>query len=235
VYYSFFSLKDYVPLEWGSAADGDAEPQLQPHPEKTMAVPLSADRMLAALHREGLEPAEHSGWRTHNRNARGRWGPVNGVMIHHTAGINSLALVWAGRPDLPGPLAHAHAAKNGTVTLVGHGRANHAGRIARNAFNAVVRESAHHPRPSATSGTLDGNARFYGIEIENLGDRHDPYPDAQYDAAVRWATAICRAHGWLTDSVVGHKETSIEGKIDPSFDMNAFRRAVASRLAPRAA
>ena len=23
-------------------------------------------------------------WRTHNRNHKGPWGPVHGVMIHHT-------------------------------------------------------------------------------------------------------------------------------------------------------
>jgi len=187
--------------------------------------------MLAALRAEGLNPKEHPGWRTHNRNRVGAWGPVNGVLIHHTAGVNSLSVVYSGRSDLPGPLAHAHLAKDGTLTLVGNGRANHAGKAAKNAFDAVVAESKTHPKPNASSGTIDGNARFYGIEIENLGNSKDPYPAVQYDAAVRWAAAICRAHGWGADSVVGHKETSIEGKIDPSFDMDKFRADVAGRLA----
>lgn len=195
-----------------------------------MAVPLSADRMVTALRHEGLHVVGHPGWRTHNRNSHGGWGPVNGVIIHHTAGRNSLDTVYTGRPGLPGPLAHAHLAKDGRITLVGHGRANHAGLAARNAYDAVVREVAHHPRPSTSSGTVDGNAHFYGLEIENLGDGHDPYPEAQYDAAVRWASAICRAHEWTANSVVGHKETSVEGKIDPSFDMGAFRHAVATSL-----
>ncbi|WP_078503734.1 N-acetylmuramoyl-L-alanine amidase [Streptomyces sulphureus] len=152
-------------------------------------------------------------------------------MIHHTAGRDSLDLVYGGRADLPGPLAHTHLAKDGTATMVGHGRANHAGRVAQNAFDAVVAESSTHPAPSAASGTVDGNAHFYGIEIENLGTSGDPYPAVQYDAAVRWAAAICRAHGWGAHSVVGHKETSVEGKIDPSFDMDRFRADVAARLA----
>jgi len=160
---------------------------------------------------------------------------VNGVLIHHTAGSNSLSLVYKGHSNLPGPLAHAHLAKDGTLTLVGNGRANHAGLAARNAFDAVVREDTHHPLPSAASGTVDGNTHFYGLEIENLGNGHDPYPDEQYDTAVRWAAAICRAHNWTANSVVGHKETSIEGKADPSFDMGTFRRAVASRLKHRLA
>lgn len=195
-----------------------------------MATPLSPDRFVAALKAEGVKVAEHSGWRTHNRNSVGAWGGVNGVLIHHTAGTNSLGIVYTGRSDLPGPLAHTHLAKNGTATMVGNGRANHAGKAATNAFNALVNESATHPKPSAASGTVDGNAHLYGIEIENLGTGKDPYPAVQYDAAVRWAAAICRAHGWSANSVAGHKETSIEGKVDPSFDMNKFRTDVAERL-----
>ncbi|WP_435246326.1 N-acetylmuramoyl-L-alanine amidase [Streptomyces sp. NRRL F-5630] len=196
-----------------------------------MAIPLSADRLVSALRAEGVTVVEHAGWRSHNRNAVGAWGPVNGVLIHHTAGTSSAALVYGGRADLPGPLAHTHLAKSGVATMMSAGRANHAGKAARNAFDAVVAESATHPKPSAASGTVDGNTHLYGIEIENLGNGRDPYPAVQYEAAVRWAAAICRAHGWGANSVVGHKETSVEGKIDPSFDMGRFRKDVAARLA----
>lgn len=194
-----------------------------------MSTPLTADRLIAALKAEGVKVAERSGWRTHNRNSRGPWGPVNGVVIHHTAGSNSLALCWSGLSDLPGPLCHTHLAKDGLATMVGHGRTNHGGTFAQNAHDAVLKESSAHPRPDA-SEPVDANARYYGIEIENLGDGHDPYPAAQYDAAVRWTAAICRAHGWSSDSVIGHKEGT-RRKIDPSFDMDTFRDAVAARLA----
>lgn len=194
-----------------------------------MAIPLTADRLLAALKAEGVDVAERPGWRTHNRNSRGPWGPVNGVVIHHTAGSNSLALCWSGLADLPGPLCHTHLAKTGLATMVGHGRANHAGGFAENAYSAVVKEAAVHPRPDAVE-PVDGNRHFYGIEIENRGDGKDPYPAAQYDAAVRWAAAICRTHGWSAHSVIGHKEGT-RRKIDPSFDMSVFRDAVAARLA----
>lgn len=193
-----------------------------------MATPLSADRFVAALKAEGVTVAEYSGWRTHNRNHKGNWGPVNGVTIHHTAGSNSLAFVYNGNAALPGPLCHTHLAKSGVATMVGNGRANHAGTFAANAHEAVVNESPTHPRPDAAE-PVDGNAHYYGIEIENLGDGKDPYPSAQYDAAVRWAAAICRAHGWSENSVIGHKEGT-RRKIDPSFDMNAFRQQVGERL-----
>ena len=194
-----------------------------------MAIPLSADSLILALRAEGVRVSEYSGWRTHNRNSRGPWGPVNGVVIHHTAGRDSLNVVWNGTDDLAGPLCHTHLAKNATATMIANGRANHAGTFASNAHDAVVGESAVHPRPDREE-PVDGNAHYYGIEIENLGNGEDPYPAAQYDAAVRWAAAICRAHGWSADSVIGHKEGT-QRKIDPSFDMNTFRKDVAERLA----
>lgn len=192
-----------------------------------MAVPLTPDRMITALANEGVTFREHTGWRTHNRNGAGTWGPVNGVMIHHTAGRDSLGLVWSGTQSLPGPLAHAHLAKSGLVTLTANGRANHAGRGSRAVYDAVVNEVTA-PRPGPDE--VDGNTHFYGLEIENLGNGTDPYPDAQYRQAVLWAAAICRAHGWSERSVIGHKEWTTR-KIDPSFDMRQFRTDVGHRLA----
>ncbi|MEU6990414.1 N-acetylmuramoyl-L-alanine amidase [Streptomyces sp. NPDC046465] len=193
-----------------------------------MAPPLTADALLAALKAEGVRVAEHSGWRTHNRNHKGPWGGMNGVVIHHTAGANSLGLCWTGMADLPGPLCHTHLSKAGLATMVGYGRANHAGTFAQNAHTAVVNESATHPRPD-NAEPVDGNAHYYGIEIENLGNGHDPYPAVQYGAAVRWAAAICRAHRWSANSVIGHKEGT-RRKIDPSFGMGQFRKDVHERL-----
>lgn len=95
-----------------------------------MATPLSAAAFLAALRAEGVKVVETSGWRTHNRNQKGAWGPVNGVMIHHTVTkgtANTVKICRDGYSGLPGPLCHGVIAKDGTVHLVGYGRANHAG------------------------------------------------------------------------------------------------------------
>lgn len=194
-----------------------------------MARPLGAERMLAALKVGGVTVREYRDWRTHNRNHMGSWGGVNGVVIHHTAGTNSLGLIYEGRSGLPGPLAHAHLSKLGLVSLTGHGRANHAGTFAQNAHDAVVNEANLHPGPDAHE-PVDGNTHYYGLEIENLGNSRDPYPRVQYVQAVLWATAICREHGWTHNSVIGHKEGT-RRKIDPNFDMNKFRADVKSALA----
>ncbi|MFF7987548.1 N-acetylmuramoyl-L-alanine amidase [Streptomyces sp. NPDC007901] len=196
-----------------------------------MATPLTADAWLSVLKAEGVHVAEYPGWRTHSRDAAtGKtFGPVHGVLIHHTVATNSLASVAKdGRPDLPAPLAHTHLAKTGVATMCSAGRANHAGLAAANVVAALTAETAL-PKQDKSS-TVDGNDCMYGLEIENLDNGKDPYPADQYDAAVRWAAAICRHHGWSAALVAGHKETSVEGKVDPSFDMGKFRADVAERL-----
>ncbi|WUH93416.1 N-acetylmuramoyl-L-alanine amidase [Streptomyces sp. NBC_00433] len=202
-----------------------------------MATPMSADQFLAALKAEGVTVAEHPGWRTHNRAGHGPWGPVNGVVIHHTGGQapSDAGVVWGGRADLPGPLAHSYLAKSGVVTMTGNGRTNHAGGGDPAVLAAVVGDS-YGSRPPATGfhegspGATDGNAHFYGLEISNWGDGKDPYPAAQHQAAVRWAAALCRHHGWSEKSVIAHAEWSDQKK-DPSFDIVHFRAEVKAQLA----
>lgn len=203
-----------------------------------MATPLSDDRMLSALKAEGVRVYGYKSWRSHNRNHKGAWGGVNGVMIHHTVSRHddsSVALCYNGHATLPGPLCHAVGRNDGRVALVSNGRANHAGSGDPDVLRAVINESKS--LPNANSASTDGNSRFYGIEIVNMGDGRDTYTAAQYDQAVRWAAAICRAHGWSAESVIGHKEWQ-PGKIDPrgpvegggDFSMDRFRADVQRRL-----
>ncbi|MFE6482389.1 N-acetylmuramoyl-L-alanine amidase [Streptomyces sp. NPDC057757] len=196
-----------------------------------MASPMSAAQFAAGLRAEGVTVKGRSGWSTHNRNSKGAWGPLNGVMIHHTVsgdGDGIVNVCWSGRPDLPGPLCHGVIHKNGTVTLVGWGRANHAGAGDPDALAAVVDESAVHPAPNER--TVDGNARFVGFECVNLGDGRDPWPEAQLDAIARASAAVCRYYGWGADSVIGHLEWTNQ-KIDPrGFAMRSMRDRIAERL-----
>ena len=195
-----------------------------------MATPMTAAQWRAALKAEGVTVTFEPGWQDAGRDDEtGKpFGPVNGVLIHHTVGTSSLEFVKRGNADLPGPLCHSLLAKSGMHHQISIHRANHAGSIARNAYDAIVSESATHPRPDAAE-PVDGNDCLYGLEIENLGNGKDPYPAVQYDQAVRWAAAVCRFHGWTADSVVGHREVT-RRKIDPSFSMNDFRDRVDDRL-----
>jgi hypothetical protein len=204
-----------------------------------MAAPLSADRLVAVLRSEGCTVREVRSWRTNNRNHVGAWGPVNGVVIHHTVTgpkTDVVSLIYGGHSELPGPLSTGCITKDGTVHLTGNGRANHAGGGDPDVLMAVINESYgdYPPRTNqhqGSAGAVDGNARFYGFECENLGDGKDPWPRVQYVAMVKATAAICRAHGWGPKSAIGHLEWS-DWKSDPrGFDMKTFRRDLAACLA----
>ncbi|WTW95380.1 N-acetylmuramoyl-L-alanine amidase [Streptomycetaceae bacterium NBC_01309] len=195
-----------------------------------MATPLTADRLLQALRDEGLTIVEVGDWRTRNRNAKGPWGPVHGVMVHHTVTRGTAAtvdIVRDGYQGLPGPLCQGMIAKSGTIYMIGHGRTNHAGLGDPDVLAAVIAERA---LPVDNEATVDGNRSFYGFECENWGDGADPWPEAQLLAIERASAALCRAHGWSARSVIGHKEWQ-PGKPDPAgFTMDGMRGRIAARL-----
>ncbi|MGW1053548.1 peptidoglycan recognition protein family protein [Streptomyces sp. NPDC001155] len=198
-----------------------------------MATPISPDRLIAVLRAEGVRVVEQPGWKTHNRNHKGSWGPVHGVMIHHTVTSgtsNTVSICERGYEGLPGPLCHGVIAKDGTVYLVGNGRANHAGLGDGDVLRAVIGERS---LPQANEANTDGNRHFYGFECENLGNGKDPWPAAQLEAIERVAAALCRVHGWGSASVIGHREWQ-PGKIDPlGFTMGGLRDRVSARLKGR--
>ncbi|MER6104965.1 peptidoglycan-binding protein [Streptomyces sp. NPDC001832] len=195
-----------------------------------MAKPLSASKLVEILRAEGLTVHEVRNWRTHNRNSKGPWGPVNGVMIHHTvtSGTDtSVDICYDGYSGLPGPLCHGVIDKKGHVHMVGNGRANHAGLGDGDVLRAVVSEAELPPDNEADT---DGNRHFYGFECINLGNGKDPWPEVQKEAIEKVSAAICRAHGWSERSVIGHKEWQ-PGKQDPrGFTMDGMRSRIAERL-----
>lgn len=210
-----------------------------------MSVPLTPEQFIAALRAEGLKVVEVGSWRTHNRNHKGPWGPVHGIMHHHTVSYGSNAaqtqssveLCRQGYSELPGPLCHGVIAKDGTVYLVGYGRANHAGGGDPNVLQAV-KDERYTDRPPvpqvANSAGVDGNPHFYGMESINLGNGKDPWPAAQVDAMVRVSAAISRAHRWQHQSSIAHREWKND-KPDPAGPgmpaMPVFRAMIKERLA----
>lgn len=205
-----------------------------------MSEPMTHDQFVKALRAEGVKVVEMDGWRNHERDDEtGKaFGPVHGVMIHHTVTKgtkNTVDICWKGYPGLPGPLCHGVIAKDGTVYLISGGRANHAGAGDPDVHNAVINEDyGDTPPPSdihdGEAGGVDGNDCFYGFECENLGDGKDPWPDEQLDAIERVSAAICRFYKWTAKSVIGHKEWS-DWKSDPrGFSMVEMRNRIQTRL-----
>jgi len=162
----------------------------------------------------GLKVAEVDGWQTRGL---GEMGQVLGILCHHTAGpktgnMPSLGVIRDGRPDLRGPLSQLGLGRDGTFYVIAAGRAQHAGK-------------------GVWHGVTDGNRHLIGIEAEHTGRSGDPWPEVQLDAYQRGVAAILGHAGLSAERCAGHKEYAQPRgrKIDPTFDMVAFRAEV-SRL-----
>ena len=192
-----------------------------------MATPMTADQALTQLKKWGIKYVEIPGWKTHNRNSKGPWGPVNGFIWHHTgatvaasnAKSYAASTLYNGLATLPGPLCQFSIGADGIVYLVGWGRANHAGGGDPAVLQHVINEDYTgqlKPTRGNSNGT-DGNAHFYGVEIQYSGSK--PMADVQYKAALKLSAAILDFHGWTEKSVIGHGEWSND-KWDPGYASN---------------
>lgn len=201
-----------------------------------MATPMTANQIVAQLKKWGIPFKEYKNWETHNRNHKGKWGPVNGFMVHHTGSDSKdqRELLYGGISGLPGPLCQFGLAQDGTVHLVGWGRANHAGLGDPDVLNAVINENYGKYPPADNQATVDGNSRFYGVEIWYSGSHE--MTKAQYNTLRKLAAAICDFHGWTEKSVIAHGEWGSPGKWDPGYapgkmmDMAAVRADIKATL-----
>lgn len=181
-----------------------------------MAIPLSADDFLSLLRAHGVPLKEVPGWKTRNRASKGPWGPVHGVLIHHTVTSDTKATVdyvKTGSAELPGPLYAGVVDKAGTVHLIGWGRCNHAGLGDNDVLQAVIAERS--PLPVDNQADTDGNRSFYGFAFINEGDGKDPYTPAQLQTMALIGYIICRHHKWTERSIVAHADWQ-PGKPDPT-------------------
>lgn len=192
---------------------------------------MNNSQIKAAMKKWGVPVVYRSGWET-----RGRPGAFNpqGIMIHHT-GSNSQSesylkfLFDTGRSDLSAPLCHVATTNDGKVVIGSNKRSNHGGKGSSAILNKVKKQLVSlkgEEKPGKDD--TDGNTNFYGNEV--MFDGSKPMTDKQYNAAVRWAAAICDLHKWSAQRIVGHGEWT-KRKWDPgATDMDKFRRDVAALL-----
>lgn len=201
-----------------------------------VAKPMTPAQIRAAMTKWHVPVKYYPGWDTRGR--PGDFSDMHGVFIHHTgsdAGQSDdyLAFLFkTGRPaeGIPGPLCHSAADMDGDLWIGAAGRANHAGKGSGSVLAAVTNESykgfAVELKPAADN--TDGNAHFYGCEVRYDGGQ--PMTPKQYNAALRWAAAICDFYGWSALSVIGHREWTSR-KNDPGHcPMTKFRSDVAALL-----
>jgi len=199
---------------------------------------MTPAQLLAQLKKWGVKYAEYKTWKTHNRDAAtGKaFGPVFGFMVHHTGSDSKdqRELLRGGISGLPGPLSHFGLAQDGTVWLIGWGRANHAGLGDPDVLRAVQNENYGDNPPKDDQAVVDGNDCFYGVEIWYSGSHS--MTNAQYEALKKLAAAICDFHKWSEKSVIGHGEWGSPGKWDPGYkpgtmmDMSKVRKDIKTTL-----
>jgi len=196
-----------------------------------MADPMTSSQLLRQLDKWGIKYKHYGDWKNHNRNHKGKWGPVHGFMWHHTGSdnVDQRILLSKGYSDLPGPLCHFGIAQDGTCWLIGWGRANHAGSGDDDVLDAVIAETN---LPTDNETNTDGNARYYGAEFWYSGS-HD-MTQAQYETGILLSCAINDFHGWNEKSEIGHGEWQ-PGKWDPGIrsrvmkDMDRVRSDISKR------
>lgn len=161
------------------------------------------------LRAEGVATVEFGDWKNIGH---GDFGPIWGVMVHHTGG-NSSANAIQNSSEL-GLCSQIFLNRTGVAYVVGAGIAWHAG-------------SGQWPGIS----TNNANQVTIGIEAENNGT--EGWSAAQYWAYVKVVAAILRRLGYRADRCIAHKEWAgaAQGKWDPGgIDMNAFRRDIQAQL-----
>lgn len=189
-----------------------------------MSLALWLPDVLAAA---GLDVVLVDGWET-----RGRPGGITpkGHLWHHTVTppgrrdevVDRFLCVGrlTGENKLPGPLANISTNRDGSVSIIAAGRANHAG--------------------TGIWKGVSGNVNFIGDEMKNYGSgdpddpEYEPWVPEQLESARISAAAILRHLGHSSATMLaGHKEyaTPAGRKTDPhTLRMNDERLAVSRMI-----
>jgi hypothetical protein len=180
-----------------------------------MSKVMTPAQLVAQLKRWEVPYREEDGWRARGR--PGAYGDMHGIANHHTATSHKAKpaavdrLLRVGRPDLSGPLAQFGTRRDGTVSLIAHGRSNHAGAVRPSVLRAFLADKVV-KRPLTSSGeTVDANAFLYGNEVHHDGGGN--YTDAQLLSLVLLNAAICDFHDWPASAVAQHS-TITRRKVD---------------------
>jgi hypothetical protein len=175
---------------------------------------LRALYLADVLRDAGLTIKSFEGWEE-----RGGYGfRPKGVILHHTVTKATTAdltvdkmLAVTGSSTVPPPLCNYSTNRDGTISIIAAGTANHGG---TGGWNGV-----------------SGNSNFFGDEMKNNGV-DEVWPERQLESA-RIAAAALLKHLGQTDAsmLCGHKEYALPAgrKRDPhTLDMTNERRLVSA-------
>lgn len=130
-------------------------------------------------------------------------------MIHATAGLMPGTLTWLRNPRSAVSCHYLIDKKGNVYQLVDD------------------RDVAWHAGRSAWRGLENINRYSIGIELENLNNGSDPYPDVQLRALYDLTDYIVQLYQILPENIVAHYDISPGRKTDPrGLDMEALRAHV---------
>lgn len=151
-----------------------------------------------------------------NFNQRRSPDDITAVVIHSTANNRLQGVIdWFNNPNAQ-VSAHYTIGKDGKI--VQHVRDT---------------DRAWHAGQSVWKGRNSCNDYTIGIELVNLNDGQDPYPEAQHRANVALCAYLCYIHRIKVDDIMGHLDIALPPgrKSDPrGYDLNRLRREVAAAL-----
>jgi len=158
-------------------------------------------------------------------------------------------ITWVGSPNFnsrPGPktiwaiVIHSTASSSlegviswfndPAVQLSSHYTIGKDGRIVQHVRDE---DRAWHAGKSEWKGVPGVNDYGLGIELVNLNDGSDPYPEAQYQANVLLCAYLCRKHHIKPEDIVGHVDIAVPPgrKSDPrGYDLGRLRLEVSAAL-----
>ncbi len=139
------------------------------------------------------------------------------IVIHATANSSLDGVVtWFKNPEAQ-VSAHYSIGKDGRI--VQHVR---------------DKDRAWHAGKSEWRGIANVNNYAIGIELVNLNDGQDPYPEEQHQANLQLCIYLCRKFNILPENIMGHLDIAIPAgrKTDPrGYDLERLRQEVTAALA----
>jgi len=151
-----------------------------------------------------------------NFNRRRQPDDITAVVIHSTANSNLQRVVeWFNNPNAQ-VSAHYTIGKDGKIVQ-----------------HVKDSDRAWHAGQSVWKGRNSVNDYGLGIELVNLNDGRDPYPEAQHRANVALCAYLCHQYNIEVDDIMGHVDICLPPgrKSDPrGYDLSRLRREVAAIL-----
>jgi N-acetyl-anhydromuramyl-L-alanine amidase AmpD len=189
-------------------------------------VKVSPKRLRNHLNRDSITHSLVPGWDSATIDPYAGKSDFAGILLHHTAGRDSLNYIVNSNPYAPVRACHFLIARDGTVMVVSGSGAYHAGAGGPWSFTKTVRV----PKDS-------GNSRLYGIEIESLGTtaKINGKPEGMTVDQVVATARLCAA---LLDAmrlgplslkagrVIRHRDWAPRRKIDTCQDLDWWQEAV---------